>query len=69
MAWVPAPYLLEYSRMLLRKINMSIIQMRGWGAKGFTSTGGVVSPSIPQKKLSSKLTVMGTQNNVLYAKG
>ena len=48
---------------------MSIIQMRGWGAKGFTSTCGVVSPSTRQKKLSSKLTVMGTQNNVLYAKG
>lgn len=41
----------------------------GWEAKGFTTTGGAVSPSLRQKKLSSKLTVMGTQNNVLYAKG
>ena len=37
---------------------MSIIQMRGWGAKGFTSTGGVVSPSLRQKKLSILLAVM-----------
>ena len=37
---------------------MSIIQMRGWGAKGYTSTGGVVSPSISQKKLSILLAVM-----------
>ncbi len=41
----------------------------GWEAKGFTTTGGAVSPSLRQKKLSSLLTVMGTQNNVLYAKG
>ena len=54
--------------------------MRGGEAKGFTTTGGsetkglatpggTVSPSIRQKKLSCKLTIMGTQNNVLYAKG
>ena len=59
---------------------MSITQKRGGEAKGFTTTGGsetkglaipggVVSPSIRQKKLTSKLSVMGTQNNVLYAKG
>lgn len=48
---------------------MRIFQMRGWEAKGFTSAGGTVSPSLRQKKLSSLLTVMGTQNNVLYAKG
>ncbi len=37
--------------------------------KGLATPSGVVSPSTRQKKLSSKLTVMGTQNNVLYAKG
>jgi len=47
---------------------MSIIQMRGWGAKGFTSTGGVVSPSLRQKKLSSILTVINS-NYVLYGRG
>ena len=30
----------------------------GWEAKGFTTTGGTVSPSLGQKKLSSLLTVM-----------
>lgn len=29
----------------------------GWEAKGFTTTGGAVSPSLRQKKLSSKLTI------------
>ena len=41
----------------------------GSETKGLATPGGVVSPSIRQKKLSWKLTVMGTQNNVLYAKG
>ena len=41
----------------------------GSETKGLATPGGVVSPSIRQKKLTSKLTVMGTQNNVLYAKG
>ena len=59
---------------------MSILLMRGCEANclasmggsetlGLTTPGGVVSPSIRQKKLSSKISVMGTQNNVLYAKG
>lgn len=41
----------------------------GSETKGLATPGGVVSPSIRQKKLTSKLSVMGTQNNVLYAKG
>ena len=41
----------------------------GSETKGLATPSGVVSPSTRQKKLSSKLTVMGTQNNVLYAKG
>ena len=41
----------------------------GSETKGLATPGGVVSPFTRQKKLSSKLTVMGTQNNVLYAKG
>ena len=45
------------------------LAITGGSAKGFAVQGGVVSPSIRQKKLSCKLTVMGTQNNVLYAKG
>ena len=66
--------------MYSRTINMIIKLLRGGEAnclattggsetKGLATPDGVVSPSIPQKKLSSKLTVMGTQNNVLYAKG
>lgn len=47
---------------------MIFIKICGWEAKGFTTTDGAVSPSLRQKKLSSLLTVMGTQNNVLYAK-
>ena len=41
----------------------------GSETKGLATPGGTVSPSIRQKKLSCKLTIMGTQNNVLYAKG
>ena len=41
----------------------------GSETKGLATPGGVVSPSIRQKKLSCKLTVMDTKNNVLYAKG
>ena len=41
----------------------------GSETKGLATPDGVVSPSIRQKKLSCELTVMGTQNNVLYAKG
>ena len=37
---------------------MRIFQMRGWEAKGFTSAGGTVSPSLRQKKLSILLAVM-----------
>ena len=59
---------------------MSITLLRGGEAnclattggsetKGLATPGGVVSPSIRQKKLSCKLTVMDTKNNVLYAKG
>ena len=66
--------------MYSRTINMIIKLLRGGEAnclattggsetKGLTTPGGVVSPSIRQKKLTSKLSVMGTQNNVLYAKG
>ena len=47
---------------------MSIILMRGWEAKGFTTTGGVVSPSLRQKKLSILLAVINT-NYVLYGRG
>lgn len=34
------------------------VGMSGWEAKGLAATGGVVSPSHVQKKLSSELTVM-----------
>lgn len=37
---------------------MSITTMRGWEAKGFATTGGVVSSSSRKKKLSCKLTVL-----------
>ncbi len=37
--------------------------MRGWGAKGFTSTGGVVSPSIRQKKQKCLLTVFSSKDD------
>jgi hypothetical protein len=47
---------------------MRIFQMRGWEAKGFTSEGGTVSPSLRQKKLSSLLTVINS-NYVLYGRG
>lgn len=54
--------------MLLRKINMSITLMRGGEVnylattggsetKGLATPGGVVSPSIRQKRLLSKLTI------------
>lgn len=66
--------------MYSRTINMTIKLLRGGEAnclattggsetKGLATPSGVVSPSTRQKKLSSKLTVMDTQNNVLYAKG
>ena len=66
--------------MYSRTINMTIKLLRGGEAnclattggsetKGLATPDGVVSPSIRQKKLSCELTVMGTQNNVLYAKG
>lgn len=66
--------------MYSRTINMIIKLLRGGEAnclattggsetKGLATPDGVVSPSIRQKKLSCELTVMGTQNNVLYAKG
>ena len=47
----------------------SLATTGGSETKGLATPGGVVSPFTRQKKLSSKLTVMGTQNNVLYAKG
>lgn len=40
----------------------------GWGAKGFTTTGGAVSPSLRQKKLSSLLTVMVSSKLKRYGK-
>lgn len=42
--------------------------MRGGKALGITSTGGAVSPSLRQKKLSSILTVINS-NYVLYGRG
>ena len=40
---------------------MITIMMSGWEAKGLAATGGVVSPSSQKKKLSCKLTVMGSK--------
>ena len=40
---------------------MSITTMRGWKAKGFATTGGVVSPSYVKMEPSCKLTVMGSK--------
>ena len=42
----------------LRMYYMINVGMSGWEAKGLAATGGVVSPSHVQKKLSSELTVM-----------
>jgi hypothetical protein len=42
--------------------------MRGGNAKGFTSTGGAVSPSLRQKKLSCELTVMVCSKLKRYGK-
>lgn len=39
--------------------------MRGGKAKGFTSTGGVVSPPYSKKKLSSELTEVA-KNCIAY---
>lgn len=47
---------------------MRIFQMRGWEAKGFTSAGGTVSPSLRQKELSSILTVMVCSKLKRYGK-
>ena len=47
---------------------MSIRMVRGWEAKGFTSTGGAVSPSLRQKELSSILTVMVCSKLKRYGK-
>ena len=47
---------------------MRIFQMRGWEAKGLATTGGVVSPSLRQKELSSILTVMVCSKLKRYGK-
>lgn len=54
--------------MDLKTNNMSIINlMSGVKAKGFASTGGVVSPSYRKKKLSCKFVVI-IYNIVYYEK-
>ena len=54
--------------MDLKTNNMSIINlMSGVKAKGFASTGGVVSPSYRKKKLSCKFVVI-IYNIIYYEK-
>jgi len=44
------------------------IKKSGWETRGLAATGGTVSPSLRQKKLSSILTVINS-NYVLYGRG
>ena len=46
---------------------MTIISISGWEAKGLAATGGVVSPSIRQKKLLNAF-IASLIKNICYGK-